>query len=194
MLCRRASGRRDRRHRLYALALTWQHQPQEIVMQRTRAIRMTNHAHKSLDIAREPRFNVLSFGEPHAKPPCSNANRLLDLSLGSDPDLPEEFAHAGAEGVVVHNCSAECVLTENFGASPERNFNFATRAIGRECQVNATAELVRDEIADEAGAITGSDRGPDRWAAKLAPCDCQDRRPIGAGAMPAHRHAAIRAR
>src|SRR5260370_42022043 len=78
MLARRASGRRGRRHRLYALALTWQHQPQEIVMQRTRAIRMTNHAHKSLDIAREPRFNVLAFGDPHAKPPCSNGNRLLN--------------------------------------------------------------------------------------------------------------------
>src|SRR5258707_10830918 len=118
------------------------------------------------------------------------ANRLLDLSLGSDPDLPEEFAHARAGGVVVNNCSAERVLTENFSASPERNFNFATRAIGGECQVNGTAELMRDEITDEAAAITGSDRGLDRRAAKLAPCDCQD---IGAGAMPAHRHAAIRA-
>src|SRR5258706_419773 len=37
------------------------------------------------------------------------AARLLDLSLGSDPHFPEEFAHARVEGVVVHNCSAERV-------------------------------------------------------------------------------------
>jgi hypothetical protein len=64
MLRRGVFGCRDRRHRLHALALTGQHKPQKIVMQRTRAIRVTNHAHKSLDIAREPRFNVLSSASP----------------------------------------------------------------------------------------------------------------------------------
>src|SRR5215470_8262156 len=33
------------------------------------------------------------------------ANRLLDLSLGSNTELFEEPAYAGADGVVVHNCS-----------------------------------------------------------------------------------------
>jgi len=33
--------------------------------------------------------------------PIGVANRLLDLSLGSDTDLPEELAYAGAEAVVV---------------------------------------------------------------------------------------------
>src|SRR5262249_38124874 len=39
----------------------------------------------------------------------------------------------------------------------ERNFNFAARAVGWELQVDGTAELMRDEIADEAYAITGWD-------------------------------------
>src|SRR6266566_7055787 len=34
------------------------------------------------------------------------ANRLLDLSLGSDAELLEELAYAGVEGVVVHNRSS----------------------------------------------------------------------------------------
>ena len=77
MLRSRAFGRRHRRHRLHALALTRQHQPQEIVMQWTRAIRVPDHAHKSLDIALKPRFNVLRSGDTHPKPPFSNGNRLL---------------------------------------------------------------------------------------------------------------------
>ena len=77
MLRRRAFGRRDRRHRLDALALTWQHQPQEIVLQWARAIGVTDHANKPLDITREPRFNVLRFGEPHPTPRCFIGNRLL---------------------------------------------------------------------------------------------------------------------
>src|SRR5215468_9122649 len=38
------------------------------------------------------------------------ANRLLNFSLGSNTQLPEEPAYAGADGVVVHNCSPERAL------------------------------------------------------------------------------------
>src|SRR5260221_3775583 len=68
MLRRCPPRRRDRRHRLYALALTRHHQSQAVVMQRNRAIRVPDHADKPLDIAREPRFNVLRFVETHPKP------------------------------------------------------------------------------------------------------------------------------
>src|SRR5258708_2772555 len=78
--------------------------------------------------------------------------------------------------------------------SLERNFNFAARAVRCEYQVDGAAELMRNEIADEAAAITGLDRSRNRRAAKLAPCDRQDRRGIGTGAVPAHRHSAVRAR
>src|SRR5215475_3428608 len=121
------------------------------------------------------------------------ANRLLDLSLGSDTELLEERAYASAEGFIVHNCSSQRVLVGILRASRERNFNFATCAVGWECQVNGTAKLMRDEIADEPAAITRSDRGLDRRAPKLAPCDHEDRLDIDAGAIPAHRHAASRA-
>ncbi len=52
---------------------------------------------------------------------------------------------------------------------------------------------MRNEIASETAAITGLDRSRDRQAAKLAPCDRQDHRHIGAGAIPAPRHSAVRA-
>jgi hypothetical protein len=32
----------------------------------------------------------------------------------------------------------------------ERNFNFAARAVGLKCQVDRTAEFMRNQIADEA--------------------------------------------
>ncbi len=76
MLRGRAPRRRDRRHRLYALALTRHHQSQAIVLQRTRTIRVPDHAHKPLDIAREPRFNILRFLQTHPKPLRSNRIRL----------------------------------------------------------------------------------------------------------------------
>src|SRR3974390_37313 len=107
------------------------------------------------------------------------ANRLLDLSLGSDSELLEEHAYAGAQGVVVHNCSRQRVLAANFTASPGRNFNLATHGIGWECQIDGTAELMRDEIADEAASITGSDRDIDRRGPKLTPCERQHGFPLG---------------
>ncbi len=76
MLRGRAPRRRDRRHRLYTLALTRHHQSQAIVVQRTRPIRVSDHTHKPLDIARKPRFNVLRFVETHLKPLRPNRNLL----------------------------------------------------------------------------------------------------------------------
>ncbi len=54
VLRRGALGRRERRHRLHALALAGKDQPQDIVVQRTHAIRVPDHAHETLDIAIEP--------------------------------------------------------------------------------------------------------------------------------------------
>src|SRR5262249_14670251 len=68
MLRRRSLRCRDCRHRLYALALTRHHQSYAVVVQWRCPIRMPDHAHKPLDIAHEPRFNVLRFVETHPKP------------------------------------------------------------------------------------------------------------------------------
>jgi len=51
MLCRGSPGRRDRRHRLHALALARHHQARAIVAKWTRPIRVADHAHKLIDIA-----------------------------------------------------------------------------------------------------------------------------------------------
>jgi hypothetical protein len=69
MLRSRTSRRRDRRHRFYALAITRQHQAQAIVAQRISPIRVADHAHKTIDIAPKPRFNVLRSVQIHPQPP-----------------------------------------------------------------------------------------------------------------------------
>src|SRR5260370_12453884 len=58
MLGRRSPRRRDRRHRLYALALTRHHQSQAGAVQRTSATPPPAHAHNPLPTARTPRFNL----------------------------------------------------------------------------------------------------------------------------------------
>src|ERR1051326_5412098 len=52
-------GRRHRRNRLNALALTGEYQPRAIVPKRLRSILVPNHAHKALDIRGKPRFTAL---------------------------------------------------------------------------------------------------------------------------------------
>ena len=72
MLRRRSPRRRDRRHRLYALALTRHHQSHAIVAQRTRSIRVADHSHKPTDIRRKPYFSPLFALPIHAS--TSRAN------------------------------------------------------------------------------------------------------------------------
>ena len=55
------------------------------------------------------------------------ANRLLDLSLGSDTDLPEELAYAGAEGrrrpIALLSASSRRIL-----APPQRGISISQHA------------------------------------------------------------------
>jgi hypothetical protein len=83
MLRRRPLGRRDRRHRLYALTLTRHHQARAIIAQWTRAMRVPDHAPRSLDIAREPQFNVFRFGDPYPTPYAP-----MGFASISDPQIP----------------------------------------------------------------------------------------------------------
>ena len=68
MLGRRAIRRRDRRHRLHALALAWHQQAGAIMPQRLLAVLVTNHARKPLDIPRKSRFTVVSSSMIHLSP------------------------------------------------------------------------------------------------------------------------------
>src|SRR5271168_3693714 len=65
VLSRHSRRRRHRRYRFHALALTWHHKPQAIVPQRCCPVRVTNDAHKSLDIGRKPRLTVPCPTEIH---------------------------------------------------------------------------------------------------------------------------------
>src|SRR5262245_22585806 len=107
--------------------------------------------------------------------------------------ISEDPAGPAALIVIVDTCP---MLDENWpgdGASPpaEGNFNFAAHAVGWVYQLDGAAKLMGDEFADELAAISGLNRSRDRRSAQLAPCDRQD---VGADAIPAHRHSAVRTR
>ena len=68
MLRRRAMRRRDRRHRLNALALARHQQAGAIMPQRFLAVLVANHARKPLDIPRKSRFTVVSSSVIHLSP------------------------------------------------------------------------------------------------------------------------------
>src|SRR5215203_6276708 len=81
MLSRSSSRRRDRRHRLDALALHRHHQPGARVTQWPSPIRVPNHADKTIDIPRKSRFNPLRATETHPNLLCSIGNRLQYVIL-----------------------------------------------------------------------------------------------------------------
>ena len=59
MLRRRPLRRRNRRHRLNALALARHHQTQAIIAKRLGPVRMPDHARERLHIGRKPRFTIV---------------------------------------------------------------------------------------------------------------------------------------
>src|SRR5260370_32672396 len=71
------------------------------------------------------------------------------------------------------------------------NFKFAARAVRWKYQVDGTAKLMGNEIADEAAAIAGWHRSRDRRAAQPPPCERPDHRRLGADAVPTHRHSSV---
>src|SRR5712664_1393988 len=77
MLRRHPRRCRHRRHRLHALAFTRHHQTHAIVPQRPRPVRMSDHAHKSLDIGRKPRFTVICSSMIHLSPSCCRESRPI---------------------------------------------------------------------------------------------------------------------
>ena len=63
-----------RRHRLYALALAWQHQANAVIPQRPGTVRMADHAHKSLDICFKSRCTVSRYWVIHLSSSCRKTN------------------------------------------------------------------------------------------------------------------------
>jgi hypothetical protein len=51
----------------------------------------------------------------------------------------------------------------------DRNLNLAVHAVGRKNEINRPPEFMRDEIADQAGAVARFDVGHDRGTVALPP-------------------------
>src|SRR4051794_23076510 len=80
MLGRRAMRRRDRRHRLNALALARHQQAGAIMPQRFLTVLVPNHTRKPLDISHKSRFTVVSSSVIHLSPQADvNLNKNLIL-------------------------------------------------------------------------------------------------------------------
>jgi hypothetical protein len=73
----------------HGLALARQHQANAIITQRSSTVRVTNHAHKPLDISRKPRFTVVCQSEIRISlhPLISESLRLSE----SDRQSPATF-------------------------------------------------------------------------------------------------------
>src|SRR5487761_2240435 len=69
MLRRRPFRRRNRRHRLDALALARHHQAHTIVPQRPGPVGVSNHARQPLDITHKSRFNGFRSSQTHLSLP-----------------------------------------------------------------------------------------------------------------------------
>jgi hypothetical protein len=65
MLCRGSFWRRNRRHRLDALAFARHHQTGAIILKRLGPVRMANHARQPFDIRHKPRFTFLRKSAIH---------------------------------------------------------------------------------------------------------------------------------
>ena len=68
VLRRHPGGRRQRRHRLDALALSRHQQPEAVIPQRRRPVSMADHLNKPLDINRKARFTPISSQVVHHNP------------------------------------------------------------------------------------------------------------------------------
>jgi len=68
VLRRHPGGRRQRRHRLDALALSRHQQPEAVIVQRRRPVSMADHLNKPLDIDRKARFTPITSQVVHHNP------------------------------------------------------------------------------------------------------------------------------
>src|SRR5437870_13475416 len=86
-------------------------------------------------------------------------------------------------------CAQSCV---SVARGLEGNLDGAANAAGCECKVDRTAELLRDEITNDADAVSAGGRSWNGWAADLTPYDRQVRRVLAGSAVPVHLHPPMR--
>jgi len=79
-------------------------------------------------------------------------------------------------------------------ARAQGGLDVAVDAAGCERNVHKTTELLRDEIANDADAVSAVGRRCNGGTADLAPCDRQVRRIPAESAIPVHLHPSVRCR
>src|SRR5262249_58650330 len=97
-----------------------------------------------------------------------------------------------------HGFSRPCVTLAQACVSVARglegDLDVAADAAGCECKVDRTAELLRDEIANDADAVSAVGRSCNGGAPDLAPCDRQVRRILARAVVPVHLYPSLRCR
>src|SRR5713101_1240935 len=127
MLRRYPRRRRHRRHWLNALAFARQHQPRAIIPQRLGSIRMSNHAHKTLDISIKPRFTVASSWEIHFSlhVPKLESPQLFDspevVLRRSDSVVYSRLAISGLPEIGTIECASRLQPTCDLGFTRDRH-------------------------------------------------------------------------
>src|ERR1700716_21770 len=96
MLHRSSGRRRDRGHRLYALAALRRQKPRAIISQRRRSIRVPDYPRQPLDIHRKPRFTVFQDLATHISPPTAEVNLTKYLILFSISLRPSDSVRLSA--------------------------------------------------------------------------------------------------
>src|SRR5262249_45039544 len=74
------------------------------------------------------------------------------------------------------------------------NFDLTANTVRREGKVDGAAELARNELTDDAGAVFAFGGSANRRTADLAPYHQKARRLVGGTAAPTHLHPAMRGR
>src|SRR4030088_436581 len=95
MLHRSSGRRRDRGHRLYALAALRRQKPRAIISQRRRSIRVPDYPRQPLDIHSKPRFTVFQDLATHISPPTAEVNLTKYLILISISLRPSDSVRLG---------------------------------------------------------------------------------------------------
>src|SRR5262249_1851280 len=88
-------------------------------------------------------------------------------------------------------CAQACV---SVARELEGNLDVAANTAGCKCKVDRTAELSRDEIANDAHAVSAIGRSCNGRTADLAPCDGQVCRILPGPAVPVRLHPPMRCR
>src|SRR5262245_39777945 len=133
-------------------------------------------------------WSTLTLARAVAKPsrlPGATGYKQSASQVCRDPSGRHSFSRPRV------TCAQACV---SVARELEGNLDVAANTAGCKCKVDRTAELSRDEIANDAHAVSAIGRSCNRRTADLAPCDQQVCRILLGSAVPVHLHPPMRCR